>query len=41
MGLLVEESGTAFDPRCVGALRTLTGVEPAAREAPAPLADAA
>jgi putative nucleotidyltransferase with HDIG domain len=40
MALLVEESGTGFDPRCVEALRALTGVEPEARE-PAPLADAA
>jgi putative nucleotidyltransferase with HDIG domain len=40
MGLLVDESGTAFDERCVYALRELTGVEPAARER-RPLADAA
>jgi putative nucleotidyltransferase with HDIG domain len=39
MALLVAESGTAFDPRCVDALRVLTGVTPAAAEAP--LADAA
>ncbi|HMJ34396.1 MAG TPA: HD domain-containing phosphohydrolase [Baekduia sp.] len=39
MALLVEESGTAFDARCVDALRTLTGVVPAAPAAP--LADAA
>jgi putative nucleotidyltransferase with HDIG domain len=30
MGLLVEESGTGFDPRCVAALRAITGVEPEA-----------
>jgi HD-GYP domain-containing protein (c-di-GMP phosphodiesterase class II) len=30
MGLLVEESGTGFDPRCVAALRAVTGVEPEA-----------
>jgi putative nucleotidyltransferase with HDIG domain len=42
MALLVEESPTAFDPRCVDALRTLTGVEPAAPQASAsPLVDAA
>lgn len=35
MGLLVEESGTGFDPRCVDALRAITGVEPEAAE-PAP-----
>ncbi|HWI75136.1 MAG TPA: HD domain-containing phosphohydrolase [Baekduia sp.] len=28
MGLLVEETGTGFDPRCVEALRAITGVEP-------------
>lgn len=28
MGLLVEESGTGFDPRCVEALRAITGVAP-------------
>jgi putative nucleotidyltransferase with HDIG domain len=28
MALLVEESGTGFDPRCVAALRAITGVEP-------------
>ncbi|MCW3001716.1 MAG: hypothetical protein JWQ20_1014 [Conexibacter sp.] len=39
MALLVEESATAFDPSCVDALRTLTGVEPAAADAP--LADVA
>jgi putative nucleotidyltransferase with HDIG domain len=33
MSLLVEESGTGFDPRCVAALRAITGVEPEA-EAP-------
>ena len=32
MALLVEESGTGFDPRCVDALRALTGVEPEARD---------
>jgi HD-GYP domain-containing protein (c-di-GMP phosphodiesterase class II) len=37
MALMVEETGAAFDPRCVAALRTLTGVVP---EAPA-VADAA
>jgi putative nucleotidyltransferase with HDIG domain len=30
MGLLVEESGPGFDPRCVAALRAITGVEPEA-----------
>jgi putative nucleotidyltransferase with HDIG domain len=39
MALLVAESATAFDPRCVDALRVLTGVTPAAADAP--LADAA
>jgi two-component system response regulator RpfG len=39
MALLVAESGTCFDARCVAALRTLTGVSPAAADAP--LADAA
>jgi len=39
MALLVEESATGFDPRCVDALRSLTGVIPA--PARAPLADAA
>jgi putative nucleotidyltransferase with HDIG domain len=39
MALLVEESGTGFDPACVDALRALTGVVPAAPGAP--LADAA
>jgi putative nucleotidyltransferase with HDIG domain len=39
MALLVEESGTGFDPACVDALRTLTGVVPAVPDAP--LADAA
>jgi HD-GYP domain-containing protein (c-di-GMP phosphodiesterase class II) len=29
MGLLVEESGTAFDERCVAALRAVAGVDPA------------
>jgi putative nucleotidyltransferase with HDIG domain len=28
MGLLVEESATGFDARCVAALRAITGVEP-------------
>lgn len=32
MALLVEESGTAFDPRCVAALREVTGVDPEAAE---------
>jgi HD-GYP domain-containing protein (c-di-GMP phosphodiesterase class II) len=32
MALLVAEAGTAFDARCVEALRVLTGVEPAADE---------
>ena len=32
MALLVDESGTHFDPRCVAALRAITGVEPAAAE---------
>jgi hypothetical protein len=40
MALLVEESGTGFDARCVEALRALTGVEPEARDV-VPLADAA
>jgi putative nucleotidyltransferase with HDIG domain len=40
MGLLVEESGTGFDARCVEALRALTRVEPQARDAP-PVAEAA
>jgi putative nucleotidyltransferase with HDIG domain len=34
MALLVEESGTGFDERCVAALRAITGVEPAADERP-------
>jgi putative nucleotidyltransferase with HDIG domain len=38
MALLVDEAGTAFDERCVAALRAVTGVEPLADE---PLADAA
>jgi putative nucleotidyltransferase with HDIG domain len=37
MALLVGESGTAFDARCVAALRSITGVEPEA-PAVAPLA---
>lgn len=36
MALLVDEAGTAFDPRCVTALQQVTGVAPAA-----PLADVA
>jgi putative nucleotidyltransferase with HDIG domain len=32
MALLVDESGTGFDPRCVAALRAITGVEPEAEE---------
>lgn len=32
MALLVEESVTGFDERCVAALRAITGVEPAADE---------
>lgn len=32
MALLVDESGTGFDERCVSALRAITGVEPAADE---------
>jgi putative nucleotidyltransferase with HDIG domain len=32
MALLVDESGTGFDARCVEALRALTGVEPEARD---------
>jgi HD-GYP domain-containing protein (c-di-GMP phosphodiesterase class II) len=39
MALLVDETGAAFDPRCVAALRAITGVEPATADAP--LADAA
>lgn len=39
MALLVAESGSGFDARCVDALRALTGVVPAAADAP--LADAA
>jgi putative nucleotidyltransferase with HDIG domain len=38
MALLVEESGIAFDARCVEALRAITGVEPAAADDAAPLA---
>jgi hypothetical protein len=38
MGLLAVD--TEFDARCVAALRTITGVEPAAADV-APLADAA
>jgi putative nucleotidyltransferase with HDIG domain len=37
MALLVEESGTGFDPRCVAALRAITGVEPE-QDTAAPLA---
>jgi putative nucleotidyltransferase with HDIG domain len=37
MALLAEESGTGFDPRCVKALRAITGVEPE-HDAAAPLA---
>jgi putative nucleotidyltransferase with HDIG domain len=37
MALLVDEAGTGFDARCVGALRAITGVEPEAATA-APLA---
>jgi putative nucleotidyltransferase with HDIG domain len=36
MALLVDEAGTGFDERCVGALRAITGVEPEAATA-APL----
>jgi putative nucleotidyltransferase with HDIG domain len=39
MALLVDEAGTAFDARCVEALRAISGAEPAAPETP--LADAA
>jgi putative nucleotidyltransferase with HDIG domain len=39
MALLVGEAGTAFDPRCVEALRAITGAEAAAPDAA--LADAA
>jgi hypothetical protein len=38
MALLVEESGTGFDPRCGQALRAITGVEPQAADDAAPLA---
>jgi putative nucleotidyltransferase with HDIG domain len=34
MALLHDEAGTAFDPRCVQALRAITGVEPDAAVAP-------
>jgi putative nucleotidyltransferase with HDIG domain len=34
MALLVEESGTGFDARCVDALRAITGVEPEAEAPP-------
>jgi putative nucleotidyltransferase with HDIG domain len=34
MSLLVEESGTAFDARCVDALRAVTGVQPESGAAP-------
>jgi len=34
MSLLVAESGTGFDARCVAALRAITGVEPDADERP-------
>jgi putative nucleotidyltransferase with HDIG domain len=37
MALLVDESGTGFDPRCVDALRAITGVEPV-RDAATPVA---
>ena len=32
MALLVDEAGTAFDARCVAALRAVSGVQPAAAD---------